>query len=77
MIAILHLGTEYVYNPTMPSTADPLTLVEGVNGLEYTYDGLNYTHLSDKINEVVQEIKIDAEDLIIKDVSLYDYGKGG
>ena len=35
--------TEYVYNAAMPSTADPLTLVEGVNGLEYTYDGLTYT----------------------------------
>lgn len=46
--------TEYVYNAAMPSTADPLTLVEGVNGLEYTYDGLTYTHLSDKVNEVVQ-----------------------
>ena len=46
--------TEYVYNDSMPSTADPLTLVEGVNGLDYTYDGLTYTHLSDKVNEVVQ-----------------------
>ena len=46
--------TEYVYNQNVPSTADPLTLVEGVNGLDYTYDGLTYTHLSDKINKVVQ-----------------------
>lgn len=46
--------TEYVYNSNMPSTADPLTLVEGINGLDYTYDGLNYIHLSDKVNEVVQ-----------------------
>ena len=46
--------TEYVYNENIPSTADPLTLVEGVNGLYYTYDGLTYTHLSDKVNEVVQ-----------------------
>lgn len=45
---------EYVYNNSIPSTADPLTIVEGVNGLDYTYDGLNYTHLSDKINAVVQ-----------------------
>ena len=45
---------EYVYNNSIPSTADPLTLVEGVNGLDYTYDGLNYTHLSDKKNAVVQ-----------------------
>ena len=46
--------TEYVYSANMPSTADPLTLVQGVNGLDYTYDGLTYTHLSDKVNEVVQ-----------------------
>ena len=46
--------TEYVYNASIPSTADPLTLIEGVNGLEYTYDGLNYTRLSDKVNAVVQ-----------------------
>ena len=46
--------TEFVYNANIPSTADPLTLVEGINGLDYTYDGLTYTHLSDKVNEVVQ-----------------------
>lgn len=46
--------TEFVYNASIPSTADPLTLVEGINGLDYTYDGLTYTHLSDKVNEVVQ-----------------------
>ncbi len=46
--------TEYVYNESMPSTAEPLTLVEGINGLDYTYDGLTYTHLSDKVNKVVQ-----------------------
>ncbi len=46
--------TEYVYNANIPSTADPLTLVEGVNGLDYTYDGLTYVHLNDQVNEVVQ-----------------------
>lgn len=46
--------TEYVYNANIPSTADPLTLVEGVNGLNYTYDGLTYVHLNDKVNAVVQ-----------------------
>lgn len=46
--------TEYVYNASIPSTADPLTLVEGINGLDYTYDGLTYVHLNDKVNEVVQ-----------------------
>jgi len=47
-------GTDYVYIENMPSTAEPIVLSEGVNGLDYTYDGLNYIHLSDKKNEVVQ-----------------------
>ena len=47
-------STDYVYVSNIPSTADKVTLVEGVNGLDYTYDGLKYTHLSDKTNEVVQ-----------------------
>ena len=46
--------TEYVYANNIPSTADKVTLVEGVNGLDYTYDGLKYTHLRDKTNEVIQ-----------------------
>lgn len=46
--------TTYVYNKKKPSTAEPVILKEGVNGLDYTYDGLNYTHLSDKKNEVVE-----------------------
>lgn len=44
----------YVYNEKLPSTADPVILEEGVNGLDFTYDGLNYTHLSDKKNQVVE-----------------------
>lgn len=46
--------TEYLYVENIPSTAEKVTLVEGVNGLDYTYDGLSYVHLSDKKNEVVQ-----------------------
>ena len=46
--------TEYVYIENMPSTASPVVLEEGINGLDYTYDGLNYIHLSDKKNEVLQ-----------------------
>lgn len=46
--------TDYVYNDSMPSTADKIVLEEGINGLDYTYDGLKYVHLSDKKNEVVQ-----------------------
>lgn len=47
-------GTDYVYVENMPSTAQPIVLKEGINGLDYTYDGLTYIHLSDKSNEVVQ-----------------------
>ena len=47
-------GTDYVYVENMPSTAEPIVISEGVNGLDYTYDGLNYIHLSDMKNEVVQ-----------------------
>lgn len=47
-------GTDYVYVENMPSTAEPIVLVEGVNGIDYTYDGLNYTHISDMSNQVVQ-----------------------
>lgn len=46
--------TDYVYVENMPSNAEPIVLEEGINGLDYTYDGLTYTHLSDKKNEVVQ-----------------------
>ena len=48
-------GTDYVYIENIPSTAEPVVLSEGINGLDYTYDGLNYVHLSDMKNEVVQK----------------------
>jgi len=47
-------GIDYVYIENKPSTAEPLVISKGVNGLDYTYDGLNYVHLSDVKNEVVQ-----------------------
>lgn len=47
-------GTDYVYVENMPSTAQPVVLEEGINGLDYTYNGLDYIHLSDVKNEVVQ-----------------------
>ena len=46
--------TEYVYNDKKPSTAREFIITEGINGLDYTYDGLNYIHLSDVKNEVVE-----------------------
>ena len=47
-------GTDYVYVENVPSTAEPVVLEEGINGLDYTYDGLNYIHLNDKKNQVLQ-----------------------
>lgn len=47
-------GTDYIYVENMPYTAEPIVVSEGINGLDYTYDGLNYIHLSDKKNEVVK-----------------------
>lgn len=51
---VVDYGTDYIYNANIPSTADKKVITEGINGLAYTYDGLNYTHLSDMKNEVVQ-----------------------
>lgn len=47
-------GTDYVYVENIPSNVEPVVLEEGINGIDYTYDGLNYIHLSDSKNEVVQ-----------------------
>lgn len=46
--------TTYIYDSKIPSTADPVILVDGVNGLDATFDGLTYTHLSDKVDEVIK-----------------------
>lgn len=46
--------TTYIYNPNRPSTSDPIVISEGISGLDYTYDGLSYTHLSDKKDEIVE-----------------------
>ena len=51
---IVPYQTDYVYNDSRPSTADPVVLEEGINGLSLTYDGLNYTRLSEVKNEVVE-----------------------
>lgn len=46
--------TEYVYASNMSSNADPIVLSEGENGLDFTYDGLEYTHISDAKSQIVQ-----------------------
>ena len=50
---VIPYGTDYVYDEKMPSTADPIVLEEGINGLSFTYDGLNYKEISKTKNEVV------------------------
>lgn len=47
-------GTQYINVPNRPSTAEKKVLKEGINGLQYTFDGINYIHLSDKVDEIVQ-----------------------
>ncbi len=51
---VVSYGTDYVYDENIPSTAEPVVLEEGVNGLSLTYDGLNYTRLSDVKNQVLK-----------------------
>lgn len=51
---IVPYSTEYIYNDKRPSTSKELIITPGVNGLDYTYDGLNYVHLSDVKNEVIE-----------------------
>ena len=45
---------EYVYDSTLASDADAVVISEGVNGLKYTYDGLNYKTVSTVKNKVVK-----------------------
>ena len=45
---------EYVYDSTLASDADAVVVSEGVNGLRYTYDGLNYKEVSKVKNKVVK-----------------------
>ena len=47
-------STEYVYNSSMSSSAEQIILQEGVNGLDYTYDGITYTHLSDMTKQIIE-----------------------
>ena len=46
--------TEYVYVTNRPSTSENRVISEGVNGLRYTYDGINYVTLSSPKKEVVE-----------------------
>ena len=47
-------GTDYIYVSNRPSTAEKRVIKEGINGLQYTFDGINYVNLSAATNEVVE-----------------------
>lgn len=51
---VVPYGTDYVYNDKIPNTADPIVLEEGINGIGFTYDGIDYKLLSNVKNEKVQ-----------------------
>ena len=47
-------GTQYIYVENRPSTAKNKVVSEGINGLRYTHDGINYISLGDKKDELVE-----------------------
>ena len=46
--------TEYVYDSTLASDADQVVVEEGINGLKYTYDGINYKTVSKAKKRIVK-----------------------
>lgn len=52
MNEIIPYTTTYVYDSSKPSDSDKEVISEGVNGLNYTYDGIDYVHLSDMVPQV-------------------------
>ena len=51
---IIPYETVYTYNASKPTTAEPVVIEEGTNGLSLTYDGLNYKVLNEKKDEVIE-----------------------
>ena len=49
---IIPYTTTYVYDSLKPSDSDKEIISEGINGLNYTYDGIDYVHLSDMVPQV-------------------------
>ncbi|MDO4963094.1 MAG: hypothetical protein Q4E75_03240 [bacterium] len=52
---IVPYGIDYIYDDSMPEDADSIIVEEGVNGLSYTYDGLEYITLSEVSNQIVKK----------------------
>ena len=51
---IIPYETEYIYDSTLSKDAEAVVVTEGVNGLSYTYDGINYKTISEPKNKVVK-----------------------
>lgn len=45
---------EYIYDSTLAEDADQVVISEGENGLQYTYDGINYVKISEPKKKVVK-----------------------
>lgn len=48
-------NVEYIYDDNMSSEHEPIVIQEGIDGLAYTYDGLNYVVLSEGQTEIIKK----------------------
>ena len=51
---VIAYETEYIYNESKPSSAEPVVIKEGINGLSLSFDGTNYLTLNEAQNEVIE-----------------------
>lgn len=51
---IIPYEIEYIYDSSLSKEADAVVEIEGINGLSYTYDGINYKKVSEPQNQVVR-----------------------
>ena len=51
---ITPFNTEYIYNPAMPSSADPIIVQPGITGLRYTYNGIDYVDLNEASSQIME-----------------------
>lgn len=54
MNKIVPYETEYIYNESKPKSSEPLVVQEGVNGLSFSFDGVNYLTMSEPKNEIIE-----------------------
>ena len=51
---ITPFNTEYIYNASRPSSSDPIVIKDGITGLRYTYNGIDYVELSSASNQILE-----------------------